>query len=154
MSIIDRITQTTSFVPPPPPRIVIALDGRGSRRYFPGETLAGSYRFDFVGGDEIQAVETSVLWHSEGKGSEDMGIHAFWRHAIEAGDWIDPRRPGRFSTALPNSPLSYNGILVKIHWLVRVRLFLSNGQETIEELSFRLGNTPDVRTLKPVENGG
>lgn len=110
--------------------------------------MAGSYWFDFVGGDEIQAVETSILWHTVGKGSEDMGVHAFWRHAIDRGDWIDPRRPGRFSTILPKSPLSYSGILVKVLWSIRVRLFLDNGRETLENLPFRLGNIPDVRALK------
>lgn len=150
MSIIDRIiNQQQIEAKSLPPRIVIALDGRGIRQYHPGETLAGSYGFDFVGGDEIQAVEISVLWHTEGKGSEDMGVHAFWRHAIEKGDWIDPRRPGRFSTVLPKSPLSYSGVLIKLFWSVRVRLYLENGLETVEDLPFRLGNLPDVRTLKP-----
>lgn len=130
------------------PRISIVLDGRGSRVYQPGETLAGSYWFDSVGGDDIQAVECSLLWHTVGKGSEDMGVYAFWRYAVENGDWIDPRRPGRFSAILPKSPLSYTGILFKIHWLVRVRLFLAEDKETVEDLPFRLGNLPDVRTLK------
>lgn len=152
MSMIDRMSQTAPDVSPPP-RIVITLDGRGIRLYHPEETLAGSYRFDFVGGDEIQAVECSVLWRTEGKGSDDMGVHAFWRYAIETGDWIDPRRPGRFRTVLPRSPLSYPGVLIKIRWTVRVRLFLSDGRQTVEDLSFRLGNIPDVRTLKPVGVG-
>ncbi|MDR0338073.1 MAG: hypothetical protein LBI18_13390 [Planctomycetaceae bacterium] len=133
------------------PRIVITFDGRGSRLYHPGETLAGSYWFDFVGGDDIHAVECSILWHTEGKGSEDMGVHGFWRYALESGDWIDPRRPGRFHTILPQSPLSYSGILIKIYWSVRVRLFLSDGREAVEDLGFRLGNLPDVRTLKPID---
>ena len=131
------------------PRIVITLDGRGNRLYFPGETLEGSYRFDSVGGDEIQAIEVSVLWHTEGKGSEDLGVHAFWRLSIVNGDWIDPRRPGRFSTVLPKSPLSYSGVLLKIFWSVRVRLFLADDQEFVDNLTFRLGDIPDVRTLKP-----
>ncbi|MDR0870166.1 MAG: hypothetical protein LBN39_05165 [Planctomycetaceae bacterium] len=132
-------------------RISIALDGRGSRVYQPGETLAGSYWFDSVGGDDIQAVECSLLWHTEGKGSEDIGVHQFWRYAVESGDWIDPRRPGRFSAVLPRSPLSYTGVLLKIRWLVRVRLFLADGREAAEDLAFMLGNLPDVRTLKPVK---
>ncbi len=135
------------------PRVVIALDGRGSRLYFPGETLAGSYWFEDVGGDDIKAVECSVLWHTVGKGSEDMGIHAFRRYAIEAGDWIDPRRPGRFNTLLPKSPLSYSGTLIKLQWSVRVRLFLADGRQAVEDLPFHLGNLPDIRTLKPVEIG-
>ncbi len=146
MSVIDRLSQRQII---PIPRIVITLDGRGSRTYYPGETLAGSYWFDSVGGDEIQAVEISVLWHTEGKGSEDMGVHAFWRYAIENGDWIDPRRPGRFSAVLPKSPLTYLGALIKISWSVRVRLFLAKEIEVVEELSFRLGSVPDVRTLAP-----
>jgi hypothetical protein len=151
MSIIDRINNFQLEQVPVPPEITISLDGRGSRLYNVGDTLAGSYWFDSVGGDEIQAVEVSVIWHTEGKGNEDLGVHAFWRFSIENGDWIDPRRPGRFSTILPRSPLSYSGILIKISWLVRVRLFLANGRETVEEVIFHLGNLPDVRALKPTE---
>ncbi len=135
----------------PAPRVVIALDGRGSRLYYPGETLAGSYWFEHVGGDDLQAVECAVLWHTEGKGSEDMGVHAFWRLAIDAGDWIDPRRPGRFQTILPKSPLSYPGTLIKLLWSVRVRLFLADGRQALEDLPFHLGNIPDIRTLKLYE---
>ncbi|MDR1480791.1 MAG: hypothetical protein LBJ00_17840 [Planctomycetaceae bacterium] len=151
MSIIDRINNFQLHQEPVTPEITISLDGRGSRIYNVGDTLAGSYWFDAVGGDEIQAVEVSVIWHTDGKGNEDLGVHAFWRFSIENGDWIDPRQPGRFSTILPRSPLSYSGILIKISWLVRVRLFLANGRETVEEIIFHLGNIPDVRTLKPIE---
>jgi hypothetical protein len=151
MSIIDRITNFKVTPIPSEPEITILLDGRGSRLYNAGDTLAGSYWFNCVGGDEIQAVEISVIWHTEGKGNEDLGVHAFWRLSIENGDWIDPRRPGRFSTILPRSPLSYSGIIIKIIWTVRVRLFLSENRETVEEIVFHLGNIPDVRTLKPVE---
>ncbi|MGL6227416.1 MAG: hypothetical protein ACRC10_12425 [Thermoguttaceae bacterium] len=130
------------------PNLSIILDGRGLRQYNAGETLAGSYRFDSVGSDEIEAVEISVLWYTEGKGNEDMGVHAFWRYATEQGDWIDPRKDGRFSTTLPNSPHSYPGVLIKIQWCVRVRAFLTNQRQIVEEMSFRLGNIPDVRTLR------
>jgi len=130
------------------PTLSIQLDGRGSRQYNPGETLAGSYRFDFFENEEIEAVEVSVLWSTEGKGTDDIGVHAFWRYATTSGDWIDPRRHGRFSTTLPKSPLSYPGVLIKIRWCVRVRVFLAHGQQIMEETPFRLGNIPDVRTLK------
>lgn len=128
--------------------ITILLDGRGSRQYYPGETLAGSYRFDSVGGDDIRAVEVSILWQTEGKGNTDFGVHAFWRLDAASGDWIDPRRPGRFSTVLPSNPLSYPGIIVKIEWRIRVRLFLADNRQVVEELPFHLGAIPDVRTLK------
>ncbi|MDO5580937.1 MAG: hypothetical protein Q4G69_07360 [Planctomycetia bacterium] len=128
--------------------IYIKLDGRGNRLYYPGETLAGSYYLDEIRNDLIDAVEVSILWFTEGKGNEDFGIHAFWRRSNQAGDWIDPRHPGRFSTMLPNSPLTYDGIFVKINWCVRVRVFLTDGRQIIEELTFRLGDIPNVRTIK------
>lgn len=130
-------------------RIIITFDGRGSRQYMPGETLAGSYRFESMGSETIQAIEVSVLWYTEGKGTEDFGIHEHWRRSAIVGDWIDPRHPGRFSTTLPNSPLTYHGIIVKVHWCVRVRAFLSENREIVDELPFVLGNIPDVRILKP-----
>jgi hypothetical protein len=152
VSIIDRIQQEpVSGVLPSVPRISIVLDGRGSRVYFPAETLAGSYWFDGVGADEIQAIEVSVLWFTEGKGSTDCGIHQFWRYSVANGDWIDPRRPARFKTSLPRSPLSYQGVLIKLRWAVRVRLFLENERQASEDLPFWLGSISNVRTLKPVE---
>ena len=129
------------------PSIIIAFDGRGSRRYTPGDTLAGSYRVEAIGSESIAAIEISVLWYTEGKGSEDIGIREFWRLSVDSGDWIDPRHPGRFSTTLPQSPLSYHGISLSIHWCVRIRVFFNNNTETMEELPFLLGNIPDVRTL-------
>ena len=132
------------------PRIMITLDGRGLRQYQPGETLAGSYRLDSISGDDVRAVECSILWYTTGKGSEDFGIHSFRRSSIDAGDWIDPRTPGRFSAVLPRSPLSYMGVIVKIHWTIRVRVFLEDGQEIVEDFPFWLGSLPDVRVVKPV----
>jgi hypothetical protein len=131
-----------------PPSVTITFDGRGSRQFFPGETLAGSYRFGFTGFDEIVAVETSILWSTEGKGNPDIGIHDFFRRSTEEGDWIDPRKAGRFQTTLPASPLTYHGALVKIDWCVRVRVFLADGSQTFEELPFRLGQVRDPRTLR------
>ncbi|MGI6400956.1 MAG: hypothetical protein ACOX0A_02405 [Thermoguttaceae bacterium] len=129
-------------------RIFIRLDGRGNRIYYPGETLAGSYFLNEIRRDSIDTIECSVLWHTEGKGNEDVGAHAFWRLSSQNGDWIDPLQPGRFSVVLPESPLTYNGNIVKIRWSVRLRVFLSNGAQLMEETPFYLGDLPDMRTLK------
>lgn len=128
--------------------ITLQLDGRGSRQYYPGETLAGSYRFDSLRSDDIAAIEVSVLWYTEGKGTEDTGVHAFWRYSTHDGDWIDPRRPGRFATVLPQTPLSYTGAIVQICWCVRVRIVLEKGDDFCDQLPFRLGRIPDVRSLR------
>jgi hypothetical protein len=127
------------------PLVRIRLDGNG-RIYRPGETLSGEYRLEGIASQDIRAVEVSVLWHTEGKGDEDLAVHDFRRLSVENGDQIDPRRPGRFSTVLPNSPLSYRGVLVKIRWCVRVRVFLTRGREVLGEVPFRLGEVLPPRS--------
>lgn len=129
-------------------QILIRLDGRGNRIYYPGETLAGAYYLNEIRRESIDSIEFSVLWRTEGKGSEDVGVHAFWRLSSQNGDWIDPLQPGRFSVVLPQSPLSYNGGVIKIRWNARLRVFLSNGSQLLEEAAFYLGDLPDMRTLR------
>jgi hypothetical protein len=132
------------------PLVRIRFDGNG-RAYRPGETLSGEYRIESVPAEEIKAVEVSVLWYTEGKGDEDLMVHAFWRNSPEGDDGLDLHRPGRFSTVLPKSPLSYRGVLVKIRWCVRVRVFLTRGREVMGELAFRLGEVPTVHSPAPTD---
>jgi len=127
------------------PLVRVRLDGNG-RVYRPGETLSGEYRLDGIAPEEVKAVEISVLWHTEGKADEDLAVHDFRRLSVESGDRIDVRRPGRFSTVLPNSPLSYRGLIVKIHWCIRVRVFLARGREVLGEIPFRLGEVLPPRS--------
>ena len=129
-------------------QLCIRLDGRGNRLYFPGETLAGSYSLNEIRQSIVESIEISVLWSTEGKGNEDVGVHAFWRLSNQNGDWMEVLRPGRFSVVLPQSPLTYNGNILKIRWCVRIRAFLSNGSQLLEETPFYLGDLPDMRTLK------
>jgi hypothetical protein len=127
------------------PAITVRLDGNG-RTYHPGETLSGEYRLESLGRDELSAIEVSVLWHTEGKGDEDLAVHEFWRRDATGDEWSDPGRPQRFSTTLPPSPLSYEGQIVKIRWCVRVRAFLTRGKEVVGQRVFRLGCVPPVKT--------
>ncbi|NLX97254.1 MAG: hypothetical protein GXY83_13855 [Rhodopirellula sp.] len=119
------------------------------RAFHPGEEISGEYRFDWLALDEIQAVEVSVLWYTDGKGDTDMAVHDFRRISAEEGGWIDPRRPGEFRTVLPNSPLSYDGAILKIKWCVRVRVFSERGKEVVGELPFRLGAVLSVKAAAP-----
>jgi hypothetical protein len=130
------------------PAVRIRFDGNG-RVYRPGETLSGEYRLESMRREEVKAVEVSVLWHTEGKGDEDLAVHDFQRLAVEEGDWIDPRYPRRFRTVLPNSPLSYRGLIVKLRWCVRVRVFLARDKEVVGELPFQLGEVATVRAERP-----
>jgi hypothetical protein len=121
------------------PAAIIRLEGNG-RGYQSGETLSGEYEFIDLPIDQVKSLEVSVLWYTEGKGDEDMAIHKFWRWNTDNGDIIDTRHPARFETILPNSPLSYNGQIVKIRWCVRLRAFLHRGKEIFSQREFRLGN--------------
>ena len=125
------------------PEVTIRFDTPGSV-YRPGETLAGEYRVLGLRTGQLRAVEISVLWYTAGKGDEDLVVHQFVRRSADDDDLPDPGERGRFETELPRSPLSYDGMIVKIHWCVRVRAFLQAGVEVVGEQPFRLGRVPSV----------
>jgi hypothetical protein len=124
--------------------ITIHFDGNG-RVYQSGETLAGEYRLHGVRADEIKAIELSILWHTHGKGDEDLAVHHFRRIAPDGESWFGPGTAGRFRTVLPNSPMTYHGLIVKIEWCVRVRAFLGQRGEVVGEKAFRLGRVATAR---------
>jgi hypothetical protein len=115
-----------------------------SRVYYPGDDLQCEYQIDAVEAEEIQAVEASVLWYTEGKGDEDLAVHFFERRTPADVEDGDLRPLHQFSTRLPNSPLSYAGSIVKIRWCARVRLFLRRGKELFFEQPFVLGGREPV----------
>lgn len=127
---------------------LISIRIRDAHRPFqPGEELRCEYQIDAVDAAEIQAVEASVLWHTEGKGDEDLGVHHFERVAAAEVPGRDLRVLRQLRTPLPNSPLTYPGVIVKIRWCVRVRLFLKRGKEVFFEQTFVLGRVPPTHPL-------
>jgi hypothetical protein len=130
------------------PDVIITLDG-GQRHYQPGDVLSAECRVGSLSLAEPKAMEISVLWYTEGKGEEDLAVHYFDRISSEDGSSLDLRRLQRFHTKLPNSPLSYDGVILKIRWCVRVRLFLLRGREIVAEQAFRLGNVPPPTGVAP-----
>ena len=124
---------------------LISLCLVGSRRsYSAGDELVAEYQLDAVLPDEVQAVEASILWYTEGKGEEDLGVHFFERRLPSDADDGDLRVLRRIRTILPGSPLSYSGAIFTIRWCVRVRLFLRRGREYLQEQPFTLGSVPAV----------
>jgi hypothetical protein len=121
--------------------IRVTFDAPGAN-YQPGERLTGRYMVEGPQSRPARAVELSVLWYTAGKGEEDMAVHHFERHVDEPTKPLHLRIPRRFATVLPASPLSYEGIIVKVCWCVRVRVFMPLGQETMTEATFRLGDVP------------
>jgi hypothetical protein len=122
---------------------LVSIRLRDQRRpYQPGDELQCEYQLDAVDDADIQSIEASVLWHTEGKGDEDLGVHYFERLAPGDGEAGDVRALHVLRTVLPNSPLTYPGVTVKIRWCVRVRAFLRRGKEVFFEQPFVLGNVP------------
>ena len=126
------------------PNIVLEFDEHAGY-YLPGDSIAGRYTIELSDPEnellEVTAVEASVLWYTMGKGDEDLAVHYFDRHSRIEGRYFDVSTPRRFGTALPNSPLSYDGLILKVVWSVRVRVFARGGQEFVSEQPFRLGAT-------------
>jgi hypothetical protein len=103
-----------------------------------GDLLRCEYQIDAVQPVEIQALEASVMWYTEGKGDEDLGVHCFERTTPSDSVDGDLRHLHRLETRLPRSPLSYNGVIVKIRWCVRVRLFWGRGKQAHQDRIFQL----------------
>jgi len=114
------------------------------RTFAAGDELVAEYQIDAVEPADIQAVEASVLWQSEGKGEEDIGVHFFERRLPGDAEGGDLRPMRRVRTRLPNSPLSYRGAILSIRWCVRLRLFLRRGREYVMEQPFSLGSVPAI----------
>lgn len=119
----------------PTPQINIFLDKK-EYVYNRGEVLTGVYRILDVESDQINSVEMSVLWRTEGKGDEDMTVIDIQSQSRQQEDWINPRIPGKIETVLPSGPISYEGQILKIRWCVRVRMTLVSGQEALAERVF------------------
>jgi hypothetical protein len=105
----------------------------------PGELLEFEYSIQRISAQLIDRIEVSVVWITEGKGSEDFGVHYFESHT-RAELVKKPLQQARVvTTSLPCAPLSFNGRLFRIRWYVRLRLFLANGREISTEQPFFLG---------------
>ena len=133
------------------PVIDVQFD-RPGRRYDPESPLVIRYRVGGVELDTVRAVETSVAWYTEGKGEEDLSVHVFERIANR-----DALRAvlegGGLETRLPPSPLSYEGVIVKIRWCVRVRVFHAGGRDYVSEHVFEVGSLPPACAAAATEGG-
>ena len=107
--------------------------------FAPGDILRGSICVHPEHADEVRSVELSVLWYTAGKGEEDFGVHFFQRYTAEGQDGVELTRRREFRTLLPENPLSYDGIVVKVCWCARLRLFLPRGRQQVLEAPFQLG---------------
>lgn len=118
--------------------VVTVVFCTADRIYEPLESIEIRYHISLPAGSSLRAIERSVLWYTEGKGEEDLGLHFFERLTDRAAAAAE----GSFSARLPRSPLSYEGLIVKIRWCVRIRLFFHGGRDFVSEHVFDLGRIP------------
>lgn len=109
-------------------------------RLEPHELFEFEYRVRRVKAEAVDRVEISVAWQTEGKGSEDMGVHLFRSLSGDDAGKILDGRPQVVVTTLPGSPLSYSGQILSIKWCVRLRVYLQDGREFTCEKPFELGH--------------
>ena len=110
--------------------------------YHAGRRLQATWQISRVPLEQIQGVEISVMWHTEGKGDEDLHVHHF--HQINESQI---RRTGladhqSIQCQLPVTPLSYHGRLIRLQWCIRLRLFMASGKEIVTEQPFYLVACP------------
>jgi len=123
------------------PVVAVQFD-RADRRYEPGAECHVRYRIEGLGEERIRAIEHSLLWYTEGKGEEDLGVHFFQR--IDEHD-LPATGAAEFAVRLPASPLSYEGVIVKVRWCARVRIFFLAGRDFVSEHVFEVGRLPPAR---------
>lgn len=123
------------------PTITLKLDAAAGE-YQPGQRLGGHFMAEGSKPWQVRSVELSILWYTAGTGDEDFAVHHFERYVDEPGQPLDLRLPRRFATTLPQSPLSYDGRIVKVCWCARLRIFPQQGPEVLSEAAFRLGDVP------------
>lgn len=103
-----------------------------------------TWHVERLNAESLQGIELSVLWYTEGKGDEDISVHFFRRLSAARLREIDLMEPQKFVSLLPESPISYNGHLLRIRWCARMRLFLTGGQEIVTELPFTMQPSEDA----------
>ena len=111
--------------------------------YLAGGELMASWRVRRIPVDDISSVEVSVLWHTEGKGDEDLHVHHFHRLSQDQVRSIGEAKRQSLRCQLPASPLSYHGHLIQLRWCLRLRLFLTDGREILAEQPFHLVSPPN-----------
>ncbi|TWT83318.1 hypothetical protein CA13_47830 [Planctomycetes bacterium CA13] len=117
--------------------------------YEAGESLTTQWRISRVPLDQLQGLEVSVLWHTEGKGDEDLHVHHFHRLDENQLRQLGIADSQSISCKLPCTPLSYHGHLIHLQWCIRLRLFVEGGREIVTEQPFYLVSSRRVVTPEP-----
>lgn len=111
---------------------------RGDGRYPAGAELRCDWRIRRVDPARVATVETTVLWTTDGKGDAEFHVHHFVRHTRDQLAARDVTADQVLRCKLPPSPLSYDGRLISLRWLVRLRVFIDGRGDVVADLPFHL----------------
>ncbi len=80
----------------------------------PGEILQGVVRWKLA--KAPKEIIAKLSWYTEGKGDEDRDvvIEQKWSPNAEEGTQ-------KIEWPIPRGPISYNGNLVRVHWLIEIK---------------------------------
>jgi hypothetical protein len=109
-------------------------------QWMPGQVLRGRYALDRPTAPLATGVEVLVYWNTHGKGDEERAYQFRQRATADEGPLLDEQGGGSIAVRLPTSPVSYDGVLVKIVWYVEVRITFAGGADATAVATFRLGS--------------
>ena len=106
-------------------------------RYFPGEPLRGTVRWNLDKDEKQLAVR--LLWFTEGQSVSNQQI-------VHEHSWDSPNKQGEqaFEFTLPDAPHSFQGQLITLKWAVEV---FARKNKTIQRLEFTLSPTGEIIRL-------
>ena len=92
----------------------LQLEARdGANAFLPGETVEGtaSWQLD----PPAETVELRLLWFTQGKGDQDVGV-------VATQPFPEPAAKDRrsFSLQLPDGPYSFSGKLISLGWALEL----------------------------------
>jgi hypothetical protein len=93
---------------------IFEINIRNNREVFkPGETIEGEIKWQLV--KNPKELELTLYWHTQGKGTEDIGI-------TETLKFDNPGSFGsdNFQFTLPKGPYSFSGKLISIIWTLEL----------------------------------
>jgi hypothetical protein len=120
----------------------LTIDFADNRRTFePGDRLRATCSIDPPPETSITSYKWSAFWRTEGKGDSDSDVITSTDNDSQeaAGSVASPRNSPTFEIELPLSPLTYDGLILKIRWFVAVRVELDGADALEGEAEFQLG---------------
>ncbi len=108
----------------------IRIHLKGGVAYEPGSEVRGRVEWQAEAGERPKAVLISLLWHTEGKGTEDVEI--LEQIEVEHPPVIGDRD---FTFRLPDFPWSFSGTLLSLIWAVEASLEPGSTVERVDLIS-------------------